>query len=86
MSHLKENWLVTLLLAILLGLVGWVGAGQSEAIDRLQTGVNAALTATAALTERGIALMDRVNREADWDRAQITRIQEQISELQRRGL
>lgn len=50
----------------------------TNAVGRMQAGVNQALTNQAIADQRARDLMERVNRDAEWNRAQITEIQRKL--------
>lgn len=50
----------------------------AAAVGQMQAGVNQALTNQAVADQRARDLMERVNRDAEWNRAQITEIQRKL--------
>ena len=65
------------LLAVVITLIGTIGASQAETLKYLQTGVNQALT-------QGAALMERINslaRESGDRKAEIQAVNQRIDKM-----
>lgn len=50
----------------------------ANAVERMQAGINQSLTNQAVADQKARDLMERVNRDDDWFRAQITELQRKL--------